>query len=105
MKKYAITRAYLESLSFADLLALADTYGIDVPDNLNRRFLIGELLDAAEVVLDDPSDMIIAEGKAGIPASGASLPESYNMTQIGAVLRSPAWIYVCLLYTSPSPRD
>ena len=94
MKKQAITRAYLESLSFADLLALADTYGIDVPDNLNRRFLIGELLDVAEEVADDSSDMVIARGAAGMPASVASLPESYNMTQIGAVLRSPAWIYV-----------
>ena len=94
MKKNAITRAYLESLSFADLLALADTYGIDVPDNLNRRFLIGELLDVAREADDEPTDMIIAREEGEIPAPGASLPESYNMTQIGAVLRSPAWIYV-----------
>ena len=94
MKKQAITHAYLESLSFADLISLADTYGIDVPDNLNRRFLIGELLDVAEETADDLSDMIIAQGEGGMSASGASLPESYNMTQIGAVLRSPAWVYV-----------
>ena len=94
MKRNAMTRTYLESLSFADLLALADTYGIDVPDNLNRRFLIGELLDVAEEAADDSPDMIIAQGEAGLPASGVFLPESYNMTQIGAVLRSPAWIYV-----------
>ena len=94
MKKNVMTRTYLESLSFSDLLALADTYGIDVPDNLNRRFLIGELLDVAQEAADDPNDMIIAREEDEISAEGASLPESYNMTQIGAVLRSPAWVYV-----------
>ena len=63
MKKNTITRAYLESLPFSDLLALADTYGIDVPDNLNRRFLIGELLDVVKEAGNDSDDMIVTREK------------------------------------------
>ena len=94
MKKNTITRTYLESLSFSDLLSLADTYGIDVPDNLNRRFLIGELIDVAEESGSDSSDMIVTQEKDEEQSLSERLPESYNVTEIGAVLRNPAWIYV-----------
>jgi hypothetical protein len=43
MENKSFTLAYLETLSSADLIALADDYGIDIPDNLNRRFIIGKL--------------------------------------------------------------
>ena len=43
-----ISRTYLESLSTADLISLADEYGIDIPEELNRRFIIGELLEVIE---------------------------------------------------------
>lgn len=94
MKKNVITRTYLESLSFSDLLALADTYGIDVPDNLNRRFLIGELLDVAQESGDDSSDMIVTQENDETQSFSERLPETYNVTEIVAVLRNPAWIYV-----------
>ena len=44
MQNEILTRAYLETLSFSDLVTLADNYGIDVPENLDRSFLIGELI-------------------------------------------------------------
>ena len=94
MKKNTITRAYLESLPFSDLLALADTYGIDVPDNLNRRFLIGELLDVVKEAGNDSDDMIVTREKDEAQSLSERLPESYNVTEIEAVLRNPAWIYV-----------
>ena len=48
MSDMRLSRAHLETLPTADLIALADEYGIDIPENLNRRFIIGELLEAAE---------------------------------------------------------
>ena len=48
MEKTFLTRQYLETLSSADLMALAEDYDIDIPAELNRRFIIGELLEVAE---------------------------------------------------------
>ena len=48
MENKVITRAYLETLSFSDLKKLADEYGVDVPEDLDRRFLLCELLEIAE---------------------------------------------------------
>ena len=47
MERINITRSYLETLSSEDLNNLADDYGIDMPEDLNRRFVISELLEAA----------------------------------------------------------
>ena len=48
MNEEPINRASLEKLSFSDLVQLADEYGVDVPEDLDRRFLIAELLELAE---------------------------------------------------------
>ena len=60
MNEEKITRAYLETLSFSDLSNLADEYGVEVPENLNRNFLIAELLELAEDTSDTTENMIIA---------------------------------------------
>ena len=44
METEKLTHAYLETLSFPDLCKIADEYGLDVPESLNRRFLIGEII-------------------------------------------------------------
>jgi len=94
MEKQVINRAYLETLSFTDLITLADKYGIDVPDNLNRSFLIGDLLDIAEEMKKpSDSDMVISSESAAV-LSLSRLPETYNTTDIEAVLRNPAWAFV-----------
>ena len=94
MEKQVINRAYLETLSFTDLLSLADKYGIDVPDNLNRSFLIGDLLEITEELKKTTdSDMVISSGSAAV-LTGGKLPETYNTTDIEAVLRNPAWAFV-----------
>ena len=54
MENTEITRPFLETLSFSDLVKVADEYGIDVPEDLNRSFLIGEIL---EVVADMENSM------------------------------------------------
>ena len=44
-----LTRSHLETLATADLISLADEFGIDFPENLNRSFIIGELLEVIVV--------------------------------------------------------
>ena len=89
-----MSRSYLESLSSADLISLADDYGIDVPDDLNRRFIIGELLEiATELHQEKGEDIDIVSGDGASLASD-TLPESFNETQIGVVLRNPVWAFV-----------
>jgi len=92
METENINRTYLESLSFSDLSKLADEYGVDVPENLDRRFLIAELLDLVEEVNISNEDMIVSSDKS-IEDSDL-LPQSYNETQISCVLRNPAWAFV-----------
>ena len=48
MKKESITKQQLESMTTADLIVLGDKLGIEIPDNLNRTFIIGEILEATE---------------------------------------------------------
>ena len=38
MNNEQINCAYLETLAFKDLIKLADEYGVDVPQDLDRRF-------------------------------------------------------------------
>ena len=45
MKKDTLSRAQLDSMSTTELISLCDEYGISVPDDLNRLFIIGELLE------------------------------------------------------------
>ena len=48
METPVLSRQKLESFSTQDLLDLADDYGIDIPEDLNRRFIIEEILESVE---------------------------------------------------------
>ena len=77
MENPPFNRAYLESLSTADLVDMADDNGIDIPEGLNRRFIIGELLDLADERSGSARDSgILVE--TDITASHDVLPETYN---------------------------
>jgi hypothetical protein len=91
MDTMLISRTYLESLSTADLISLADEYGIDIPEELNRRFIIGELL---EVIEDSNTEKKDTLQESDTLPEGNELPLSYNETCITVILRNPAWIYV-----------
>ncbi len=91
MEKSLLTRQYLESVSTSDLLNLADNYGIDIPDDLNRRFIIGELLEIAEDNTDEEEDVFVDEQ---LSPAVETFPSSYNETAICAILRNPAWAFV-----------
>lgn len=94
MEETFLSRQYLESISTADLLSLADDYGIDIPSNLSRRFIIAELLETAEEMEaehETDRDVKITDEDVSLPED---LPDSYNETQIHAILRNPAWVFV-----------
>ncbi|TAH48622.1 MAG: DUF4912 domain-containing protein [Treponema sp.] len=93
MENPPFNRAYLESLSTADLVDMADDNGIDIPEGLNRRFIIGELLDLADERSGSARDSgILVE--TDITASHDALPETYNETGISVLLRDPGWVFV-----------
>lgn len=87
-----MSRQLLESMATSDLIVLADEFGLDIPDSLNRRFIIGELLEADQEqrIARSDDDVKITSG-IDIPQE---LPQSYNETKITAILRNPAWAFV-----------
>ncbi len=93
MDEEKITRAYLETLSFSDLKKLADEFGVDVPEDLDRRFLLSEILEIAEEARQDKDAPMIISFDNDVNQS-TNLPEGYNETQISCVLRNPIWVFV-----------
>jgi hypothetical protein len=101
MDDYHISRSYLESLTTGELTALAESRGIDIPPELERGFIIGEILDAFfEVFLDDfPNNDFPPEKAAAAPerkgfSGPVPLPDRYNITYIEIIVRDPLWVYV-----------
>jgi len=96
MERVNLTRTYLETLSSADLNDLAEDYGIDIPEDLTRRFVIAELLEAAADERNREPNLreTGAAQNSCADAEKAELPVSYNENKITAVLRNPAWCYV-----------
>ncbi len=91
-----MTRAKLETLSSAELLAIADEYGIDAPDDLNRQFIIGDLLELAselEAGEKQKETISLSEGEEET-ININTLPASYNETKINVMLRNPISLFV-----------
>ena len=94
MEEIPITRAYLESLTTVELSQMADKLGVDIPFDLPRIFIIGELLEFAsldeeETKAPDKDDL---ENSALVESS--QLPRQYNITFIEAMVRDPFWAFV-----------
>lgn len=92
-ERISLSRSYLETLSTSELIRLGDGFGVDIPPALNRRLIIGELLEmqedfrageAASSVSDDPLH------DEGMDAP----PSSYNETRVHILLRNPGWLFV-----------
>ena len=77
-----LTLSYLETLSSADLIALADDYGIDIPDNLNRRFIIGELLEVAQESIQLAPRTQVMNENGEIPAEDAELHPAAELEEL-----------------------
>jgi len=93
MERKFLTRQYLETLSSSDLMALADDYDIDIPADLNRRFIIGELLEVAEELKTSKNNEMIISSDS-VDEESFVLPKTYNETYLNVVLRNPAWAFV-----------
>ena len=93
MNSEKMNRTYLETLSFADLVKLADEYDVEVPEDLDRRFLIAELLELYEEEKIHGADSMILASSDSFQKSEA-LPNTYNENEISCVLRNPAWLFV-----------
>ena len=93
MEDEKINRAYLETLSFADLVKIADEYGVDVPEDLDRRFLLCELLELAEENKHDLESFMVISTEDGAGQS-TILPKGYNETHVSCVLCNPVWAFV-----------
>lgn len=91
MGKNVVDRAHIEALSFSDLVTLADEYGIDVPEDLDRQFLIAEIIEVLQDAGKVSDDMVVS---SEVSESEIVLPKNYNETQISAVLENPAWAFV-----------
>lgn len=76
-------------------MAIADEYGIDAPDDLNRQFIIGDLLELASELEEGEKvkeTIALAEGEQQINVN--TLPASYNETKINVILRNPISLFV-----------
>lgn len=86
-----LTRPWLESLSTAELIKVADSFGIDIPSGLERVFIIEELLETTLRGGDDAEDVL--ETRADF-AETAALPKQYNISYIEIMIRDPFWAFV-----------
>lgn len=80
-------------MTSSELLQLADNAGIDIPPELDRVFIIEELLEneEAEEALE-PSAPVRKMQEKRI-AEPVPLPEQYNITFIEVMLRDPLWAF------------
>ena len=90
-----LSRNTLETLTSSQLIDLADEYGIAIPDNLNRQFIIEELIEVAKEI-DENSNYkeTIKVSDDAVNTIATELPESYNETKIDVMLRNPVSLFV-----------
>ncbi len=93
MENTSLSQAYLETLTTQELIQLGDKFGVDIPPSLNRRLIIGELLE----IQDDfyaalPLDF--DEDEDDNAKKKAASVKSYNETAVNILLRNPGWVFV-----------
>jgi len=93
MEEVQITRSYLESLSTAELIKMADNLGVDIPPELDRVFVMEEILEICSPDEEswNPADNGLLDTA---PAETAPLPRQYNITFIEVMIRDPLWAFV-----------
>jgi hypothetical protein len=83
-------RSRLERLTTRELARMADREGIDIPPDLDRIFIIQELLENAEQgPLPPEPEAPPPGGKLG----SAPLPRQYNITWLEILPRDPLWVF------------
>lgn len=100
----AVNPETLSLLSEADLRALADRMGLNLPEELDRIFVTEEILDALEdenrergFAHDDPGHVEAKKflsSPSDLPLGNESPNHTrYNETMIRAIARDPSWIF------------
>lgn len=90
-----LSRNTLETLTSSQLIDLADEYGIDIPDNLNRQFIIEELIEVAKEIAENSIfKETIKVSDDAVNSIATELPDSYNETKIDVMLRNPVSLFV-----------
>jgi hypothetical protein len=90
MGEIQLKKSYLESLPTNDLNILAEELGLDLPPDLNRIFVIQEILEAIQQ--DDETEIEDLEDVSTLKVEKA--PIFYNKTYIEVLLRDPVWAFV-----------
>jgi len=85
-----VSRIWLESLSTDELIKYADSYGVDIPPELERIFIIEEILEAANTDIQEPEDPIEVNPSYSEPAL---LPKQYNISYVEVIIRDPLWVF------------
>lgn len=85
----SLSRTQLETLSTGELIKLADGYGIDIPADLERIFIIEELLECSSEGRKDTDEMQINHS---FPET-AALPKQYSISFIDVLIRDPLWVF------------
>jgi hypothetical protein len=84
----------LDSLTTQELARIADSRGIDIPPNLDRIFIIEELMDYARAEAEDREGDEDAIIELADPLETSPIPRQYNITFIEVMIRDPLWAYV-----------
>ena len=82
---------YLETLSADELRQLADKYSVDIPDGMERVFIIEALMESAFGNVDISQAVEIIESDF---LEAAALPRQYNISFIDVMIRDPLWAFV-----------
>jgi hypothetical protein len=91
-----LKKPYLETLATHELVQLADSFGVDIPPELDRPFIIEELLEAAEDEEDNrDEDMLVSPRKFVEKriSEPVPIPKQYNITFIEVIRRDPLWAF------------
>jgi hypothetical protein len=94
------TIPYLESLSTGELIELAEKNGLDIPPDLERVFIIEELLyleneDEEAHINDEAQGEINRPGSAQIEFREMTvLPKQYHISFLEVLIRDPLWAFV-----------
>jgi len=87
--KTAEYKDYLKSLTTRELHKLADNAGIDIPPDLDRIFIVRELLDNA---IEEERSLDYLSEKSDLKT--AALPGQYHINYLEVLVRDPQWVYV-----------
>ncbi|MDR1870162.1 MAG: DUF4912 domain-containing protein [Treponema sp.] len=85
------SRSQLESLSTGELIKLAESVDIDIPPDLQRIFIIEELLEYSAADKPETGDEIEINPSY---SESVALPKQYNISFVDVIIRDPLWVYV-----------